>query len=320
MKTWLKILVGVAVVVQAGVAWAGDGPWTLRLGASYRDFDDVDFKGVDFRNLGTALNPAGPYGVQDVTTVPGNVVGTAVILDYLRWNGSSAGVDRDDKWAPVIGFGYDLRQAGKLRLALVGNFQYYHLETGTYASGNAVVHDGFSLEQYQHYVVDAPGTLIPGLAVGGVTPGTIFAVRNQFEMDLYVLDLGLEARTTMDRFNFTFALGPTLTITDAESSQRQQASWLAQGPGISTPGPVLPCPPQPLPQPAGGSYAREESESDTDFLLGAYVALGVTVKVSTSWFVGLEYRYDHVSGDAGTRQAELDLCGSSGILRLAYRF
>ncbi|OGV79555.1 MAG: hypothetical protein A3K19_02685 [Lentisphaerae bacterium RIFOXYB12_FULL_65_16] len=312
MKTWLKRLVGVAVVVQAGVAWAGESPWTLRLGVSYRDFDDVDFKGGEFRNWGTQNNTVGPYGVQNATTAPGLSFPdpSPVILDYVRSSGSSEEVDNSDKFAPIIGFRYDLTPECKLGLGVVGNLQYYRLDIGAGTmSGTAVAPGGFSVEQYQHWPIDAsPGTLTPGAPlVGPAMPGTTFSARNQLDMDLYVLDIGLDVRATVDRVNFTLAAGPTLTIADAESSQKQQASWEEQG---GSPGVGLPA----------GSYTDKSSDSDTDFLLGAYAALGVTLDVTTSWSVGVEYRYDYVSEDAGTRQAELDLSGSSGILRVGYRF
>jgi opacity protein-like surface antigen len=120
----------------------------------------------------------------------------------------------------------------------------------------------------------------------------------------------LEGRATVDRFNFTLALGPTLTIADAESSRAMQASWVHQGlPGLPDSG-----------VPAGSYAPGGSDKSDIDFLLGAYAAVGVTLDISTSWSLGVEYRYDYVNGDAGTSQAELDLSGSSGILRLGYRF
>jgi opacity protein-like surface antigen len=312
-KIWLKRLATVAVAMQAGVTWAGESPWALRLGVSYRDFDDIEFEGGGFRNLGTAANPTGPYGVQNVTTVVGNPLNAPVILDYVSASASSNGLDSSDKWGPIIGFGYDLTPQCKrgLGLVLVGNFQYYHLDVDSNASGTVGAPGGATVRQYQHWWVDTsvpadfiPDRLTPGvLLVGPALPGTTFAFRNEFEMDLYVLDLGLQARATVDPVSFTLALGPSLTIADAESSQHQQASWLAQGPGL----------------PAGG-YARKTSESELDFLWGVYAALGVTVDISDSWSLGLEYRYDYVSEDAGTDQAKLDLSGSSGILRLAYRF
>ena len=300
-STWLKRMVGMAVAIQAGVVWAGDGPLTVRLGVSYRDFDAVSFKGGEFPNWGTQFNPGGPYGIQNATVLPLGV--PFVILDYVRYNGSAEDVDSGSKMAPVIGFRYDLAQMGKMRLALVGNFQYYNVDFEANASGASGAAGAFTHEQYQHGL-KLDGTLLPGVGIVGVRPGTTFSVTNQFDMDLYVLDLGLEARTTMDRFNVTLALGPSLTIANTETSQSQQASWTAQAPAL-----------------AGGTYASAAaSDSNTDFLLGAYAALGVTYDITQSWSIGLEYRYDYVSDNAGTSQAELDLSGSSGIIRLGYKF
>lgn len=303
MKTWVQALTGVALVVQAGVAGAGESPWTLRLGASYRDFDDVTFEATDLRNWGRS-NTAGPYGVQNITTAPGNPILAPVILDSVTWEGGAESIDSSDKFGPIIGFRYDLTRPCWARLALVGNVQYYNLGTEAAASGSAVAPNGFALAQHQHFVLDTLGTLTPGaVLVGGPMPGTTFSARSEFDMDLYVLDLGLEARATVSRVNFTLAVGPTLTITDTDASQMQQASWAAQGPGLSA-----------------GGYSQESSDSGTDALLGAYGALGVSFDITTSWGVGLEYRYDYVGDDAGTDQAEMDLSGSSAILRVTYRF
>jgi opacity protein-like surface antigen len=314
MKTWLKTVVGLTVAMQAGVAWAGESPWTLRLGLSYRDFDDVAFQNVDFRNGGRNNIVGGPAGVQNVTTLPGSMTDVSVVLDEVRWNGGSEGVDGSDKFAPVIGFGYDLMQSGRIRLALVGNFQYYRLRMeGSSASGATGAPGSFTLKPYQHWWWDLDNsgtgeTLSAGQPYTG-TPFTTtsFSVRNRFDMDVYVLDLGLEARATVSRLNVILALGPTLTIADAESSQRQSASWDAQGLPES---PSVPA----------GSYSQGSSESNTDVLPGAYVALGLSVDLSAAWSIALQYRYDYVSGDAGTSQAELDLSGSSGILSVSYRF
>ena len=312
-KTWLKRVTAVAaalVVVQAGVAWAEDNPWTLRLGVSYRDFDDLEIKTGNFSNLGQANNA--PFGVQNVTTVVGNPLNAPVILDYVRVKDASDGIDSSDKWAPIIGFGYELTPAEKtLGLSLVGNFQYYNFGASSSASGRVGAPGSFTVEQYQHWWVDTdsppdfvPDTLTPGvLLVGPQLPGTSFSVRSKFDMDLYVFDLGVQARATLKRFNITLALGPTLTIADAESSLSQQASWLAQGPGLPA-----------------SSYRRKNSDSDLEFLPGAYGAIGVIWDMSEAWSLGLECRYDYVSGDAGTDQVKMDLSSFSGIARLAYQF
>ena len=231
-KTWLKGLV-VAAVVSGGAAWAGESPWSLRLGVSYRDFNSVDFSGGGFRNLGTQTNLVGPYGVQNIMTAPGNPILAPVILDYVSGSSNSAGFNSADKMAPVVGFRYDLKPVGQLKLALVGNFQYYNLDVDA-SGGNLAV------QQYQHFVLDAAGTLTPGaILVGPAFPGTTVSVRNRFDMDLYVLDFGLEGRLAVKSFNFTLAVGPSLTIANADLSQSQQASWIAQGPGLPAGGPQL---------------------------------------------------------------------------------
>lgn len=309
-KTWLKSMIAIAVAVQAGASWAGDSPWSLRLGVSYRDFDDIEIKDVNFGNWGQS-NSA-PFGVQNVTTVVGNPLNAPVILDYFRAPSSSSGVDGSDKWGPIIGFEYAPVSSGSwFGLSMVGNFQYYCFGASSSASGSVGSPGSFEVEQYQHWWVDTdvppdyvPDTLTPGvLLADGQLLGTSFAMRSKFDLDLYVFDLGLQARATIKRINVTLALGPTLSIVDAESSQTQQASWLAQGPGL----------------PAGSSN-QKTSDSEFDYLFGAYGALGVTLDITKSWSIGVECRYDYVHDDAGTDQVKMDLSGFSGIARLAYQF
>ena len=309
-KNWLNSMIAVAVAVQAGVAWAGDSPWRLRLGASYRDFDDIEIENVKFGNWGQS-NRA-PFGLQNVTTVVGNPLNAPVILDYVRVTGGSNGFDSSDKWGPILGFEYaPVADNSWFGLSMVGNFQYYSFDASSSAAGAVGSPGPFEVEQYQHWWVDTnkspdyvPDTLTPGvLLADGQLLGTSFAMRSKFDLDLYVLDLGLQARATIKRINVTLALGPTLSIVDAESSQTQQASWLAQGPGL----------------PAGSSN-QKTSDSELDFLFGAYGALGVNLDITKSWSIGVECRYDYVHGDAGTDQVKMDLSSFSGIARLAYQF
>lgn len=309
-KIWLKRMMALALAAQAGAACAGDSPWALRLGVSYRDFDDMKIKGANVRNWGQP-NDA-PYGVQNVSKVVGNPLNAPVILDYVSGHGGSDRLDNSDKWAPVIGFAYELTPPDKtLGISLVGNFQYYCFDTGSSAAGSTASPGTFTVTQYQHWWVDTstppdfiPDTLTPGvLLTGPPLLGTTFSVRSRFEMDLYVLDLGVQARATLKPVNVTLALGPTISMASAESSQTQRASWRAQGPGLPA-----------------GTHASKASDSKLELLPGAYGAIGVTCDLAESWNIGMECRYDYVHGDAGTSQVEMDLSGFSGIVRLAYQF
>lgn len=308
-NTWLKMMMATAAL-QAGAVWAENSPWALRLGVTYRDFDDIEVKGGAFQNWGQADTP--PFGVQNVTTLVGNPLDAPVILDYVSASEGSGKIDSSDKWSPIIGFSYELPpQREWLGLSLVGNFQFYRFGASSSASGAVGAPGSFTVEQYQHWWVDtdSPADNVPDFVTPGVRllgpslPGTTFAVRSKFDMDLYVFDLGVQARATMKRLNVTIALGPTLSIADAESSQSQYASWRAQGPGLPA-----------------SSATHKTSDSDLEFLFGAYGAVGLTWDITKSLSIGVECRYDYVSDDAGTDQVKMDLSSVSGILRLAYQF
>ena len=303
MKRMVQAVVGImltstvaAWAADKGAAWAPASPWSLRLGASYREFKDVDFKGTAFRNFGTQDNAVGPYGVQNVTTIPGASVGTPVLLDYIGGGDFSGSTKSGDGWAPVLGFGWDFAQMDAIRIGLVGNLQYYSFEVKT--DGAA------SYQQFRHLVLGA-GALSPAMAqIDPPVAGTTFAAESKLEMDIWVLDLGLQASADVSRFTFNVAAGPTVTFTDADSSQAQNAAWGAQAAGLL---------------PAGG-FASENSESDSGATLGVYGAVGVTVRINKNWAVGAEYRYDYVSDEAGPDSAKLDLSGSSAQVKVIFNF
>jgi hypothetical protein len=312
---WLTKATAVGVILgQVLTVSAADGAMRLRLGASYRVFDDVDFGQVAFANWGTQSNPTGPYGVQGVTNLVGAPVGTPVTLDYMRFNGSDVGVESDSAWAPVLGLSWDVLEEDDWTWSVVSNLQAYGVDAGDTAQGdNAAGGNGFDLERYRHWVL-AGGVVSPGLAVPGPgAGGTAFAVRSEFELDLMVLDLGLEARKRYRNFEFTTAAGPTLNYSYCDTSQREMVSWAAQAGGLVP----------------AGAYMVMHEESDRDLNVGVYGSLGLNVRmgggVSTGSrccpvTLGLECRYDYVPDDVGTDLAEIDLSGFSGQVRLVFEF
>ena len=69
-----------------------------------------------------------------------------------------------------------------------------------------------------------------------------------------------------------------------------------------------------------GFYRLERSDSGSDLDIGLFASLSAGVHVTQHVSVELEYRFDEVSGKAGTSQAELDLSGQSGLLKVVFDF
>lgn len=316
MKTWQAALIGALVLIQSSIVTAGedtamrdtsvDGRWSLRLGVSYRDFDNIKFGDGEFRNFGQQEGE-GPFGVQNISSETAFPDFGLLNADYVRYNGGGSGdFDDTDHLAPIIGFRYEFAPSGNWQWSIVGNFQYYNLESGNGASGSSEDPGDFTYAQYQHFV--GFGIIFPipegDLPNDPPEPGTTFSVRNKFDLNLYVLDLGVEGRANWDNFHLSAAVGPTLTIADMDSSQTQSASWAAQGVDL------LPA----------GSYSEKIGDSETKIMPGVYGAVGATVDLSDRWSVGVEGRYDWVSDNAGNGQADLDLSGFSGIVSVMFRF
>lgn len=300
MNKLTKALVGVLLAQAVAATVAAEG-MSLRLGMSYRDFDAAEFGAVAFRGAGTQANAVGPYGVQNVMAVLGAPLGTPFTIDYVRLNDANTGFGSRDNLSPVLGFENDLGIHAGLALSLVGNFQVYLLDSRSGYAGNSAAPGNFAFEQWRHFVVAPGGILSPG-AFLVAAPGTTFSARNAFDMDLYVLDLGMSARTTGSALSFTVAAGPTLNITRTITSQRTQVSWPAQG--------LL----------AAGTQTESVGDSSEKLLLGLYAALGLAYDLSEEWSVAGEFRYDYIDRDAGTSQADMDLSSGSGQITLRYRF
>lgn len=309
MKTvWVSVWVGMAACALATAAENEPSPWSLRLGASYREFYDVEFAPVNFRNWNTENNGSGPYGVANVS---GNVAApnfTTVPIDYIRWNGGMHGLGSGDGWAPLIGLGRELMQRDAFRLGFAGNLQYYSLDIQYSRDGSMAAPNSFTANQYNQTVVG--GTPLPIVlgqapqAGAGIVNQTSFWIRNKFNADLWVFDAGLEAKVSPVKcVNVIAAAGPTLNLANVETMQDYAASWAPTG----------------NPYPSDSWHAKRK-QHDFDAVAGVYGAVGLSVALDERWTLAALYRYDYVPEGIGTDQAEVSLNGPSGQLMLIYAF
>lgn len=292
------------------------GDWRVSLGGSYRGFDSVDFSATALRNYGDTNRPLGPLGMQErdpQTLFPGapppNLL--PIPADFARFTGSSESVSSSDGFAPVVGFELALPAAGteRLCLSLVGSFQYYNVEVSENNTGSWASAGSFDAYHHKYGWLAAGGGVFtpPGLRTPGLSTGTSVFLRNEFDMDLFVLDLGIKAACKIgDKvpIEIYVALGPSLSIADVDTAQTENATW---NPVANSTDP-------------GANVPQTRTDSNVDLQPGLYGVVGVSWKFTSHMGLAAEYRYDQVFGDVGTDQGELDLSGSSGQIKLFYEF
>ena len=302
MNTRTLINVGLSLVAAGMFPAVADAEgWQVTLGGSYRSFDAVDFNAFNFRNYGNLDGSLGrPLGAQNYSTATFAVVAPGPFsADHIRYLGGSENID--GALAPVIGFEKVIGAQNALSFSWVANGQYYQL--GETMSDE----QSFTVQNYQHM---APflNVIVPAPIAGpfaGFSAGTAASVRNQFDLDLLVLDLGAKADCTLGkRFGMYGAVGPTLNFSDMKTSQQEAATWN----------------PIPLVAADTGSYQQTHNDDRQAVTVGGYVALGVQFQLTKTLELAVEYRYDAATNDVSTDLASVDLTGSSAQLKLSFQF
>ena len=275
------------------------------LGPYFRDFDEVEFKSTSFRNSGNATTGA-PFGIQNYTTLTyPDMNPRTVAVDYVRYNGVEDDLDSGDSWGPMIGLEYEYTDNVDYILSFVANFQFYSIQTGSRDPGNFNVTSfgrdaNFNPATNSHTVAVASGAGTPGFS-----QGTTASVENDFDMELYVFDLGVKmALPAFDPFFLSWALGPNLHIADVDVSQKISASWN----------------PEIAPEDTGTFNGVEVGDSDLDIFVGFYTTLEASYRINESLSIAAGVRYDYVPFDAETFQAKLDLDSFGGFAKLVVDF
>ena len=195
---------------------------------------------------------------------------------------------------------------GDLSLRLTASLAYYTVDADLAAQGGTGAPGQFAANHYNYLVADGR-VLAPPIndnPLSGFSPGTSAAFQlSDFKMDLLVFDLGLRAQYDIKRFYVAAGVGPAFYWAETDSETVESGSWNAI-PGTGDP----------------GFYRLERSDSGSDLDIGLFASLSAGVHVTQHVSVELEYRFDEVSGKAGTSQAELDLSGQSGLLKVVFDF
>lgn len=265
--------------------------WRISLGVSYRDFDEPDFNKISlpadlsFVPLGGGaamshadLQPAvaaGPVGQQ-------RFLASRTLTSY----GSADSYTAMESFAPVIGMALDIWQDDDISLSLVGNFQYFSMNSaaneGVLAQSKVIravkFPNGTAVVPTEADVIsDATDPWIDGALGGG---------KKKFAMDLYVFDLGLSLNyAAADNLQVFVAGGPTFSIADMES---------ANGLG--------------------------KNEDEVEFEYGVYISCGGTYWFNETYGLSAEVRYDNCFGTVGTPFVKQDLDSASGLLKFVMNF
>jgi opacity protein-like surface antigen len=299
-----RIQVLVLAATGAVALCGAENAWRLQLGVSYRDFGDVELDSYRLRNYGSMAAEGGPFGIQGYSVLPGLRDGSGVTADQVSFRGE--GESADEAWSPVVGVQRELWRRGSLSLSLTGSLAYYRTGGELGSRGSAASPGRFRASHF-NYLVAGEQVLAPPIndePLPGFSPGTSAAVRlDEFRLDLLVLDVGLRGQYEWDRFYLTLGLGPAFYWADAESEVVESGAWNAI-PGTGDP----------------GSYRLARSDSDSDVAVGVYASLGAGVQLSERIAVEVEYRRDEVGGGVGTSQAELELSGQTGMVKVVIGF
>lgn len=303
--------VEVAPAFESDNGYSGD--WSVSVGISYRNFHRPKLKGgsspsaegyvMDEKdgslkeptqaNLDSAWNaryPGQDRGVSRLTF--GDIAGFSA-------SGRGSYADRE-RIAPVVGFSTSLWAKDALDLALVGNFQYYSMDTKLQGSGS----DSTGVGLYDRFVSKIDGVLTPTSGEESKLPSSsshqgvadMFAKVN-FDMDLYVFDLGLSLGYNLDNGLRAFvAAGPTLSLADMESSAYNSV-------GVGS-----------------GNDSNFGRANENEFNWGLYASAGAGYWFNETIGVSAELRYDKAFGDVGTRYASQSLNTFGGMLKMQIRF
>ncbi|MBT3289354.1 MAG: hypothetical protein HN380_18570 [Victivallales bacterium] len=311
MKSRLTTAV-LSVCVLVSSAAMADG-WKLSLGASYRSFDEIDFKPLALSSSGGAyvngywtadddylvLGSDGQINPTGWTLNQGEYWRT-VSFDQVVYGGGSDGWGGNPGAVLALSKQLKATESGWSVNAKV-SLGWFSADLSTSAQASELTSSTFVGFFRVPSVLGDPGTGFPvAPVVGGSGPGlnqpvydsgapatTAAALAMAAEMDLYVLSLGVQLARQMGPVALSLEVGPTLNLVDFDTSVSQTVAW------------------------TDGGYSSSAHDDVLDVLFGVYAAGGVSWRFNERFEVGLEARWDEVFEDAETDFAEMDLSGFS---------
>ena len=291
-------VVGISYIYAQESAFSVDN-WHLSLGVSYRDFRKPTFKSSAMPNFTGSFSAAQPDIIAwDPSKYGAN--SSLEIVNVIHYSGGRQGsrghYGFEESLAPALGFSLALAQQDNIEFSLVANLQYFSLDSASrhnaFAGGNeytrlANVINGVAGAEY-----DEPyGSLNYTSHLSG-------SAKTKFDLDLYVLDLGLSANYIFQSgLQAYIAAGPSLSLADMESSSFSRVGS------------------------AGGALASARGrDNDIDYIFGYYASIGASYWISEQVGLSLELRKDEGFKKAATKYAKQDLDAYGGMLKCIFRF
>lgn len=265
----------------------------LHVGASYRSFDDIDFKSraaMSFKGIQGAGVELQAYETGKTLIEASDFMNVAEVVYFEGGTRNGSGdVDGGDCFSPSIGVSWQVWGKEALTVSVVAGFQYYDIDGSTGAGYGA---------EYSTYQTKIPGIPMAPERDPHETDYLTGSAKADMDMALYVLDLGVRSDYAVcDKLSLFASLGPSLSVADMESSSSISVSA------------------------NGGSLASSRvSDASTEFIFGVYASAGVQYMFTERIGASLEVRYDEGFNKASTQIASQDLDGFGGMLKLVFAF
>jgi opacity protein-like surface antigen len=289
----------VSAQAQTSASMQSDN-WHIGLGISYRNFRKPKFKSTNVPNFTGLFNDADDpvileYTPENLASYGEKYSGPVNIVHYTGGSVSSTGhYGFEESLSPAIGFSLGLWQKDNIELNLVANLQYFSLDSASRHNGFAGGDEYTALMWVQFGVPNEDG----GEYDPYNTTHLSGSARTKFDMDLYVLDLGLSLNYIFQNgLQAYIAAGPSISLADMESSSSAAIAGLAHG-----------------------SARNSARDNDIDYIFGVYASLGASYWITEQVGLSLELRYDEGFNNASTKFVSQNLDAFGGVLKCLVRF
>jgi hypothetical protein len=324
MKKFLIVGLALGVGVFSGLASGQEqessSSWRWSLGANWRAFGEIEFKGFDFTPgddvyVNGSVEDVGAGALYEYTVSNSVKQVDNVTLDTVEFQKAELS-DTDDELggAPgaVLMLSKPLAKRGGLTVGVEFSLSTAFMSTD--------FSEAAGLSAYQFDIAPNTWTNANAPAVGGGPDPDTFSetfgvydrsqlavsttaltamVSYDLSLDVYTLGAGLTLSATLGDARVLLGAGPALTIVDYDLERRSSAAW-SDG--------------------SGSVFADRQSDHGTAVRGGAYVRLGLEWPLSDTTAIGFSGRYDYVAPELNTDTARLELSGLSGQLALTFGF
>ncbi len=293
-------LAGAAAFAQADSSEldVSNGSFSLGVGVSYRNFKRASLKGGNAIEDRYIYVPATGQVYED--GLPSGQAGqwnTVTVVDMAADGGHAHGdYGFQESLGLALSASGNILQQDALSLDLVGNFQFFSIDTASRMGMSTAANYYNALVAYG---ATGSANLSPESSwrpISGGPQSTAWA-KTKFDAQLYVLDGGISLGYTFENGLKAFvAGGPSLTLADMETCTHSMAAGL------------------------NNSYGLSKNRNEHEFEWGLYAAVGASYNFTEQMGLSFALRYDEGFGKVGTSIAKQDLDAWGAILQLMFNF